>query len=423
MIDIELLRSNPNLVKKSLELRNGNPNIVDEVLVVDKEWRGIKGKEDDLRAERNKVSKEIAEKVKKKEDISGLKKRASEISDEVKELTKMRDEIEERRTNLLLTIPNILHKETPQGKDENENVEIRKWGTPKKHSSDVLSHYDWGKKTRYLDFDRGAKLGGHRFTVLKHWAARLERGLINFMLNLHTSNGYMEIAPPHMVKTEIIRGTGQLPKFAEDLYKTKDDDLWMIPTAEVPLVGLFNGEILNEEDLPIKVTAYTPCYRREAGAYGKDIKGMIRQHQFDKVELVQITKPEESDKQLEELTAEAELVLKQLELPYRVITLCSGDIGFAAAKTYDIEVWIPSQDKYREISSCSTCLDFQARRSNIRYRKKSDLIFPHTLNGSGLAVGRTLVAIIENYQEDGGIVVPKVLRDFVGTDYISGKVF
>ena len=423
MIDIELLRTSPDLVRKTLELRNNESSIVDEILIVDREWRKIKSREDELRAERNKVSKSISERVKKKEDISELKARASAISNEVKELTQMREGIEQKRLGFLLKIPNILHRETPAGKDEKDNIEIKKWGVPKRHSTDVLSHYDWGKKTRMLDFDRGSKLGGHRFTVLKHWGAKLERALINFMLNLHTSRGYMEIAPPHMVKTEIIRGTGQLPKFADDLYKIEDDDLWLIPTAEVPLVGLFNNEIIDENDLPMKVTAYTPCYRREAGAYGKDIQGMIRQHQFDKIELVQITKPENSEKQLEELLEEAELVLKQLELPYRVITLCSGDVGFAAAKTYDIEVWIPSQDKYREISSCSTCTDFQARRSNIKYRKKGELLFPHTLNGSGLAVGRTLVAIIENYQEDGGVVVPKVLRDFVGIDYIDGVVF
>lgn len=422
MINIDLLRKNPDLFKRTLKYRGIDAGIVDKILVEDKLWKEIKNREEHLRSERNRISKEIADRKKAGKDVSELKKRAAEIANDVKKMAEEREDVEKRRYTLLLQIPNLLDGDTPIGKDENDNVEIRKWGKINKHSHDILSHYDWGKRTGLIDFESGVRLGGHRFTVLRGEIARLERALINFMLNLHVSNGYEEFATPHLVRTGIILGTGQLPKFEEDLYKLRDDDLWLIPTAEVTLVGMFAGMILDEKDLPLRVTAYTPCYRREAGAYGKDIKGMIRQHQFDKVELVHIVMPDENKEELERITREAEIVLKQLELPYRVVSLCSGDIGFAAAKTYDIEVWMPSQDKYREISSCSTCTDFQARRSNIRYRHKGRLEFPYTLNGSGLAVGRTLVAIIENYQdEDGGIVIPKVLRDYLGTDYIEGK--
>jgi seryl-tRNA synthetase len=307
------------------------------------------------------------------------------------------------------------------GKDETENVEVRSWGVRRDFEFEPKAHYEIGEALGILDFERGASLSGSRFTVMWGWGAKLERALINFMLDFHTSRGYKEVWVPHLVKPEILEGTGQLPKFEEDLYFCERDGLYLIPTAEVPLTNLFRDTILEEKDLPIYLTAYTPCYRREAGAYGKDIRGIIRQHQFDKVELVKIVHPDTSDQELERLTADAEEILKLLGLPYRVVALCTGDLGFASAKTYDIEVWFPSQNKYREISSCSNCTDFQARRMNTRFKdNEGRKRFAHTLNGSGLAVGRTLAAILENYQQkDGSVVVPEVLRDYLKADVIK----
>ncbi|MFH0818318.1 MAG: serine--tRNA ligase, partial [Candidatus Micrarchaeota archaeon] len=304
----------------------------------------------------------------------------------------------------------------PVGKDENDNQVIRKWGKPAKKEGDVKAHWDLGKERDILDFERGAKLSGSRFTVLKGPAARLERALINFMLDTQVKNGYTEISPPLLVNEKAMTGTGQLPKFEIELYKCERDGLYLIPTAEVPLANLHSGEMLNRDMLPLYYAAYTPCFRREAGAYGKDIRGMIRQHQFDKVELVKITEPEHSYEELEKLTHDAESILKALELPYQVKELCTGDVGFGSSKTYDLEVWVPSQNKYREISSCSNCEAFQARRMNIRYwNKEGKPEFVHTLNGSGVAVGRTLVAIMENYQkENGKIEIPKVLSSYLG---------
>ena len=318
-----------------------------------------------------------------------------------------------------MLLPNIPDKSVPEGKDETQNPLVRKWGEPGKRSGDVLDHHELGEKSGMIDFERGVKLAQHRFCVMSGPLAKMERALVNFMLSVHTSKGYREYAPPYLVNTKTMTGTGQLPKFREELYKTQED-LWLIPTAEVPLTNLYAGEVLEERTLPLKLTAFTPSFRREAGAYGKDIRGLIRQHQFDKVELVKFAHPERSFEELEGMTRDAENILQLLGLPYQVIALCTGDIGFASAKTYDIEVWLPSQDRYREISSCSNCLDFQARRANIRFRGKGGLEFVHTLNGSGLAVGRTLVAILENYQEGKRtVVVPKVLRDFMGQDAIE----
>ena len=419
MLDIELIRVNPQLVKEGLRKRQEDPSIVDKLLEVDEQWRAVKGELDNLRAKRNEIARAIAEGKKKGERVDELIKRSAEISEKIKQLEELEKSLQKERFNILIRLPNLPHESVPVGEDENDNVVVRKWGEPKVGSEDVLPHYEVGEREGWLDFERGAKLGGHRFTVMRGPIARLERALIAFMLDLARKNGYEEHWLPHLVRSEIMFGTGQLPKFEEDLYKCRDDDLWLIPTAEVPLTNLHAGEILEEEALPKYYTAYTPCYRREAGAYGKDIKGIIRQHQFDKVELVKITHPEESWKEHEKMVRDAEEVLQTLGLPYQVVLLCTGDMGFCSAKTYDLEVWVPSQDKYREISSVSNCLDFQARRANIRFRgRDGKLHYVHTLNGSGVAVGRTLLAIMENYQREDGIEVPKALVRYFGEDFI-----
>ncbi len=425
MIDLHLIRNNSDSVLAALKNRHSPKETLDtlqHVIELDIAWRKIKKEEEELRADRNKLNLEIigAKKSKNEKGAEKAIKKSGEISERVKQITDETKKFEEEMKALLYTIPNIPDKSVPIGKDEHDNNEIRKWGKPIKKSKDVLSHDLIGEKLGLIDFERGAKLAGHRFTVLKGAIAKLERALLNFMLNAQVGNGYLEILPPFLVNTKTMTGTGQLPKFAEDLYHCKSDDLWMIPTAEVPLTNLYSDEVLEEKDLPIKLTAYTPCFRREAGAYGKDIKGLIRQHQFNKVELVKFAHPSDSFEQLESLTKDAESILQALGLPYRVVLLCTGDMGFASAKTYDIEVWIPSQDRYREISSCSNCTDFQARRANIKFRSSTGKPeFVHTLNGSGLAVGRTMIAIIENYQDANGIAIPKVLQDFMGMERID----
>ena len=395
--------------------------LLDKILALDKEWRQHKKEEEDLRAERNKLSMEINNEKKAGRQAVDQIKRSGEIASRIKEIGEKTKHFEQVSREMLMFIPNIPHSSVPLGLNESANVEVRKVGKPKKKSADVLDHHTLGEQSGMIDFDRGVKLAMHRFSVLKGPVAKLERALINFMLNVQTSQGYTEILPPFMVNTKTITGTGQLPKFEFDQYKIQDEDLWLVPTAEVPLTNLFADEVLDEAKLPIKLTAYTPCFRREAGAYGKDIKGLIRQHQFDKVELVKFSHPDRSFDELESLTKDAERILQLLDLPYRVIELCTGDIGFSSAKTYDVEVWIPSQDTYREISSCSNCTDFQARRANIKFRdSKGALEYVHTLNGSGLAVGRTLIAILENYQEDKKtVVVPKPLREFMGMETIE----
>ncbi len=420
MLDIKLLREAFDHTFSALMSRHYDTldKTLYEIVELDKLWRELKQQEDDLRAERNKLTMQIAQLKKEGKDVSEIIQRSSEISAKVKALSEERQDLEKRLNELLLSVPNIPHGSVPKGEDEEQNVEVRKWGTVKKTSKEVLSHYDIGHKTGLIDFERGVKLAQHRFTVLWNDIAKLERALINFMLSVNASRGYAEVAPPYLVNTKTITSTGHLPKFAHDQYKVCEEDLWLIPTAEVPLTSLFSGEIVEP---PIKLMAYTPCFRREAGEYGRDIRGLIRQHQFDKVELVHIVKQDESFSSLEKLTNDAEHILQVLDLPYRVVELCTGDLGFSAAKTYDLEVWIPSQDKYREISSCSNCTDFQARRANIRYRDGDKYHFAHTLNGSGLAVGRTLIAILENYQEEDRIIVPKPLRDFMGQDEILIK--
>jgi seryl-tRNA synthetase len=422
MLDLELLRKNPEFVKERLRLRREDyPRLVDEALRLDEERRSILRELEALRAERNALSKEVGKLKSKGEQTAGLECKVKEIKEKIEGLEGQLSKVEEQLKGVMLSIPNIPRQSVSVGKDETENVEVRGWGVRRDFDFEPKAHYEIGEALGILDFERGASLSGSRFTVMWGWGAKLERALINFMLDFHTSRGYKEVWVPHLVKPEILEGTGQLPKFEEDLYFCERDGLYLIPTAEVPLTNLFRDTVLEEKDLPIYLTAYTPCYRREAGAYGKDIRGIIRQHQFDKVELVKIVHPDTSDQELERLTADAEEILKLLGLPYRVVALCTGDLGFASAKTYDIEVWFPSQNKYREISSCSNCTDFQARRMNTRFKdSEGRKRFVHTLNGSGLAVGRTLAAILENYQQkDGSVIVPEVLRDYLKAEVIK----
>ena len=423
MIDIKALRKDPDFFKDALKKRGYEVEIIDEVLKIDKEWRDVTTKINELRAKRNEISKEVAKAKREKDEdkTKALMEEGKEVGKKIKELEDKKRKLEEKQKQLLLRIPNVPHESVPVGEDETYNVEIRKWGQPTEFDFEPKAHWDLGPELGLLDIERAGKLSGSRFVILYSKLAKLERALINFMLDLHTKeHGYIEVAPPHLVKRETMTWSGQLPKFEEEAYNTKKDDLFLIPTAEVPLVNLHAGEVLREDDLPLKYVAYTPCYRREAGSYGKDVRGMIRNHQFDKVELVWYTTPEKSYEALETLTSHAEEVLKRLKLPYRVILLSTGDMGFTASKTYDIEVWLPSYNAYKEISSCSNTESFQARRSNTRYRRKDGkLDFVHTLNGSGLAVGRTLVAIMENYQQpDGSIKVPDVLVPYTGFEVI-----
>jgi seryl-tRNA synthetase len=422
MIDIRLVRENIQLVEQALINRNSSPevmNVLSNIKLLDKQWRVVKKEEEALRFERNKLSLAINDKKKSGQSAEEEIKKSSVIATRIKQITLETSDLEAQIKGELLGIPNIPDNSVPVGENESQNPEVRKWTNPSKGSNDVLDHHTWGETSKLIDFERGVKLAGHRFTVLYGQIAKLERALINFMISTHTKNGYREVAPPYLVNTKTMTGTGQLPKFKQDLYSTQDD-LWLIPTAEVPLTNLYSDETLDESQLPLKLTAYTPCFRSEAGSYGKDIKGLIRQHQFSKVELVKFVTAENSFSELESLVADAEGILQLLDLPYRVIHLCTGDMGFASAKTYDLEVWLPSQDKYREISSCSNCTDFQSRRANIKYRAGKENKFVHTLNGSGLAVGRTLLAILENYQEDKKtVVVPKALRGFMDCDSID----
>lgn len=413
MLDLRFIRGNPSAIDEMLKKRNAQAPL-DEIVRLDSEWRKVKQEADELRAKRNKVSIEVADMKKKKQNADNKIAEMKECNSELEKLEAKVNDLEEKITSAALMIPNMPHGSVPVGKDETENVVVRSWGKPGRKGA--KAHWDIGKERDVLDFERGVKLAGSRFTALKGWAARLERALINYMLDLHTKNGYMEISPPLLVNEKTMTGSGQLPKFEIELYKCERDNFYLIPTAEVPLANMHSGEILAREKLPIYYTAYTPCFRREAGSYGKDIKGIMRQHQFDKVELVKITEPANSYEELEKLVKDAESVFRGLELPYQVKELCTGDLGFASSKTYDIEVWVPSQEKYREISSCSNCEAFQARRTVIRYwNEEGKPEFVHTLNGSGVAVGRTLIAIMENYQlENGKIEVPKVLRPYMG---------
>lgn len=416
MLDIKLIRSNPEKVKEALKKRREEINI-EEILTLDQKRRELLLEAGTLKEKRNTVSEEIGKLKREKKDAQEKILAMKEVSIKIKELDTQVKEVEEEISKILLEIPNIPHESVPVGKDEKDNIEIRRWGELPKFDFTPLPHWDIGEALDILDFEQGAKVASARFTVLKGMGAQLERALINFMLDLHTKeHNYKEIFPPFLVNTETMTGTGQLPKFESDLFKC-ENGLYLVPTAEVPLTNLHRQEILNDDELPLYYTAYTACFRKEAGSYGKDVRGLIRQHQFNKVELVKICRPEDSYDELETLTQNAEEVLKRLELPYRVIVLCTGDMGFSAAKTYDVEVWLPAQGRYREISSCSNCEDFQARRAMIRYRsrEKEKVNFVHTLNGSGLAIGRTLVAILENYQQkDGSVIIPEALRPYMG---------
>jgi seryl-tRNA synthetase len=373
-----------------------------------------------------KVSDEVSKRKREGQDASELIAEMKRVSQEMKELDRIVEEKEKGLQEFLLLIPNLPHTSVPQGKDSSDNVEVRRWGEIPKFDFEPKAHWDLGEELGILDFKNGAKIAGARFTLYWDLGAKLERALINFMLDLHTSeHGYREVLPPFMVNRMTMTGTGQLPKFEEELFKVEGTDYYLIPTAEVPVTNIHQDEVLEEEALPLYYTAYTPCFRKEAGSYGKDTRGLIRQHQFNKVELVKFTKPENSYDELEKLLSDAEEVLKRLRLPYRVVNLCTGDLGFSASKTYDIEVWLPGQNAFKEISSCSNFEDFQARRAKIRYRisGRSKTEYVHTLNGSGLAVGRTLVAILENYQQpDGSVVIPEVLRPYLnGVDRIAKR--
>ena len=421
MLDPRFVRDNIDIVKTSLNSRNYKLTL-DDFLKFEEERRSLQREADELKNKRNAASEEIGKMRSQKQDASSLIEEMKGVSDAIKELDEKIKALEEKIEEFLLNVPNIPHESVPVGKDETENIELRKWGEPKQFDFEPLNHWDIGEMLGIIDFERAVKIAGARFSLTKGYGAKLERSLMNFMLDLNTSKGYKEVLPPIIVNRDSMRGTGQLPKFEMELFKIVDPEFYLIPTAEVPVTNIHRNEILNEKELPIYYTAYTPCFRREAGSYGKDVRGLIRQHQFNKVELVKFVKPEDSFNELELLTGDAEDILQKLGLPYRVVALCTGDIGFSAAKTYDLEVWLPGQQKYREISSCSNFTDYQARRANIRFRRegKKGTEFVHTLNGSGLAIGRTLVAVLENYQQkDGSVIVPEALRTYMGVDVIK----
>lgn len=421
MLDLKFIRSHPEIVKKALVDRNNNFDI-SQILAWDERRRSMIAESDQLKNRRNTLSQEIGRLKAAKKDASDLMEEVRSISCQSKEIDQELADLEKKMNDALLLIPNIPHDTVPVGNDETDNVVLRTEGEPPSFDFEPRPHWEIGENLDILDFTRGVKIAGTRFTVLKGWGARLERSLINFMLDLHTKeHGYTEVFPPFLVNRTTMTGTGQLPKFEDDLFLCTRDDLFLIPTAEVPVTNLYSEEILPGDALPIYHTAYTACFRSEAGAAGRDTRGLIRQHQFNKVELVKFTLPENSYAELERLTSDAEDVLRRLGLAYQVVSLSTGDLGFSAAKTYDLEVWLPAADRYREISSCSNFEDFQARRANIRYRPEQGARprFVHTLNGSGVAIGRTVAAILENYQqEDGSVVVPEVLRPYMGIDLI-----
>ncbi len=423
MLDIKKIREDFDGVKKAVESRGKGDFGIDEVRAYDLKRREILATVEQMKNQQKVKSKQIPQLKKAGEDTTGLMAEMKKLSDDIKELDAQVNEVEEKLRDALLNIPNTPQPDVQPGEDDSDNVEIRRWGEPRKFDFEKKAHWDIGEDLDILDFERAAKIAGARFTVYKGAGARLERSVINFMLNLHTEeHGFTEILPPFMVNRASMTGTGQLPKFEEDMFHIPQKDFFLIPTAEVPVTNLYDGEILAADDLPVYYTAYTPCFRAEAGSAGRDTRGLIRQHQFQKVELVKFVKPEDSNEELESLTLAAEEVLKRLELPYRVVRLSTGDLGFASAKTYDIEVWMPSYGRYVEISSCSNFENYQARRANIRFRpeEKGKPEFVHTLNGSGLAVGRTVAAILENYQQaDGSVVIPEVLRTYMGMDRIG----
>lgn len=424
MIDIKFLKSHPEVVKEAVKNRNMNMGKeIDELLEVEKGYIDNLQKVEKLKFEQGLASKKIPKLKKNGENCDELMTNLKHISDEIAEKAVLLNEFEGKRRQLLMAIPNIPHESVAVGKDDSENVEIRKFKEPRKFDFEPKPHWKIGKNLGILDPESAAKVSGSRFHFYKGLGAKLERSLVNFFLETHTKSGYIEVFPPAIISRASMEGTGQLPKFEEDAFKVSGLESFLAPTAEVPVTNMHRGEIILEEDLPIKYCAYSPCFRAEAGSAGRDTRGLIRQHQFNKVELVEFCKPKNSYTELENLTHDAEKILQLLELPYRVVLLCTGDLGFCSAKTYDIEVWMPSYNRYVEISSCSNFEEYQARRMSIRYKKdaKSKPRLVHTLNGSGLAVGRTVAAILENYQNvDGSITVPKVLLDFMKTEVISG---
>jgi len=425
MLDVKRIRENLEEIKVLMGRRGEgefDPKDLDEVIELDNKRKEILKEVEVMKNQSNVDSKKIPEMIKKGEDITAIKAELKELSDKIKELDVKLKEVEEALEYRLLRIPNVPNPDVPQGETDEDNVQIRTWGQPRKLDFEEKAHWDIGTDLDILDFERGGKITGSRFTVLKGLGARLERALLSFYMDQHSENGYTEIIPPFMANRNSFIGTGQLPKFEEDMFKVEGVDYFLVPTAEVPVTNLYNNEIVDFDKLPIKHCAYTPCFRSEAGSAGRDTRGLVRQHQFNKVELVKFVKPEDSYEELESLTNDAEKMLQLLGLPYRVVKICTGDLGFTAAKKYDLEVWMPSYNRYVEISSCSNFEDFQARRANIRFKRdrNAKTEFVHTLNGSGLAIGRTVAAILENYQqEDGTVVVPEVLRSYMRCDVIK----
>ena len=422
MLDIKVIRQDPERVKTAMKNRNKDMDReIDEILQIDVERRAINTAVDNMKAEQNRVSKLIPQYKKEGKDIAPIMAEMKELSEKIKEEDAKLSELEAKQDDIIHAIPNIPNETVPIGRDDTENVELRRWGEPTHFDYEPLAHWDIGADLGILDPETAAKVTGKRFHFYRGLGCRLERSIIAFFMDTHSAHGYTEIFPPFIANRDSMTGTGQLPKFEEDAYKL-DQDTFLIPTAEVPVTNLYRDMILDGKDLPIRHCAYSACFRKEAGSAGRDTRGLIRQHQFNKVEMVKITKPEQSYEELESMTRQAEKVLQLLGLPYRVVALCSGDLGFSAAKCYDIEVWMPSYNRYVEISSCSNCEDFQARRAGIRYREdpKSKPQLCHTLNGSGVAVGRTVAAILENYQNsDGSVTVPEVLRKYMGVDVIG----
>ncbi len=426
MLDLKQIRENPEEVQKRLDSRGGSYDIA-PILQLNQQQKALELERSSLQARGNEIGKLVGQKVKSGSDVNSpeilaMKTEGNEIKSKLAQLEPQEKAIKVAIDQKILDLPNLPSETTPIGKDERENVEVRRWGEEYKPTNpNILPHWEIGEKLGILDFERAVKIAQSRFVNLIALGAALERALINFMLDRHIVAGYTEVLPPILINSDSLRGTGQLPKFAEESFKCRDDELWLAPTAEVPVTNLYRDEILSSEQLPIKHCAYTPCFRREAGSYGKDTRGLIRLHQFNKVEMVKIVHPDASAQEHESLVANAEAILQALQLPYRVIELCSGDLGFSAAKCYDLEVWLPSANTYREISSCSNFRDFQARRANIRFKEKGQkgTNFVHTLNGSGLAIGRTMAAVLENYQQaDGTVKVPEVLQPYLKREVI-----
>lgn len=426
MLDLKQIRENPEHVQARLNRRGGGYDLT-PILELDRQQRELEGRRSQLQARSNEIGKEVGQKMKsgsKPDDpaVLALKEEGNQVKTQIADLEPQERDLKAQIEARMMELPNLPSETTPIGKDEDENVELHRWGDEFiPQNPDILPHFEMGEKLGIFNFERSTRIAQSRFVTLLGAGAALERALINFMINRHTEAGYIEVLPPFLINTASLTASGQLPKFAEESFKCDRDDLWLTPTAEVPITSFHRDEILEADALPLHYCAYTPCFRREAGSYGRDTRGLIRLHQFDKVEMYKFTHPEQSEHEHQALLKDAEGVLQALKLPYRVIELCTGDLGFSAIKTYDLEVWMPSQGKYREISSCSNCWDFQARRANIRFKEagKKGTQFVHTLNGSGLAVGRTMAAILENYQQsDGTVKIPEVLQPFMGRDVL-----